>query len=104
LKRVLPAAVHIQAAALEELGSRDAQLSAQKAALEERGAELEAWASQVGFGCLGTAGRVSKGRQSKGPQRVDGGWEEAAAQLTQFEKRGAQLEAWAAQVSRGYRV
>lgn len=36
-----------QAAALEELGSRDAQLSAQKAALEERGAELEGWAAQV---------------------------------------------------------
>ena len=40
----------MQAAALEELGSRDAQLSAQKAALEERGAELEAWAAQVSQG------------------------------------------------------
>jgi hypothetical protein len=36
-----------QAAALEELGSRDAELSAHKAALEERQAELDAWAAQV---------------------------------------------------------
>lgn len=42
------AAILVQAAALEELGSRDAELSAQKAALEKQGAELEAWAAQVG--------------------------------------------------------
>lgn len=40
-----------QAAAIEELGSRDAELAAQKAALDERGAELEAWAEQVRAEC-----------------------------------------------------
>jgi hypothetical protein len=40
-------ALPLQAAALEELGSRDADLSAQKAAAEERQAELGAWAAQV---------------------------------------------------------
>jgi hypothetical protein len=50
-----------QAAALEELGSRDAQLSAQKAALDERGAELEGWAAQVSKGGGGRgAGHVKR--------------------------------------------
>jgi hypothetical protein len=58
---VLPVAGFMQAAALEELGSRDAQLSAQKAALEERGAELEAWAAQVSQG---------SGFRVQGPQQT----------------------------------
>lgn len=37
----------VQSAALKELGSRDAELSAQKATLEQRTAELDAWAAQV---------------------------------------------------------
>jgi hypothetical protein len=70
---VLPVAGFMQAAALEELGSRDAQLSAQKAALEERGAELEAWAAQVSQGSgfrvqgSGTAADTSPG--------VDASWQ-----------------------------
>jgi len=44
------AVLSCQAAAIEELGVRDAELTAQKAALESRTAEVEAWSAQVGVG------------------------------------------------------
>jgi hypothetical protein len=66
----------LQAAALEELGSRDAELSAQKAALDERSAELDAWAAQVGGWqqhvtalCCSTRGLIERWRHLLQPQR-----------------------------------